>query len=311
MSFLGRLFRPKPKLLSASLTMIDEMVKSHPNGRDFHRLVRKEQTFVQEVIRLQLSLGLGLTRRAQYPALRDRWVVGYIVGFCEERWSDFIQVRQGRLAVVVCVLCSLFGPEAGCAIAGEALLGQAEQDQDFNDGRQAGIADCISNAKERRVPSKLSKWLLDRESQRLEALLGIAPSDGGRAAVPASGAQPQRGDTDSPRATTSNVSAQRLERIVTLQKAFSEVDDSSVEEWIENISREGNPENELALFEKMAEVYTQYCSKKNLSLDAKHDVFKTALIRISSANNEQALELISTKLKALSLEGAEEVLKLF
>jgi len=102
---------------------------------------------------------------------------------------------------------------------------------------------------------------------------------------------------------------EQLERIAKLHRIFSEVDSSPLEKWIDNFKRDLEPDSELALWERMAEAYTGYCSKRNLSLDAKQDVYQVLLLRSTTPDAEKVLEYLN--LKMLTPAEARDVMKLF
>jgi len=99
-----------------------------------------------------------------------------------------------------------------------------------------------------------------------------------------------------------------MERIYKLRDTFAEVEHSSIEKWVDNFKRDANPDKELAIWEKIADGYTRYCSKRLLSIEAKKDVFQLLLLR-SMASEQEVLNHV--KLKTLSVDEAKETLKEF
>jgi hypothetical protein len=100
----------------------------------------------------------------------------------------------------------------------------------------------------------------------------------------------------------------QMERIYKLRDTLAEVERSSIEKWVDNFKRDANPDNELAVWERIAAGYTRYCSGKRLSKEAKEDVFQLLLLR-SMASERQVLNHV--KLKTLTLAEAKEALKEF
>jgi hypothetical protein len=67
-----------------------------------------------------------------------------------------------------------------------------------------------------------------------------------------------------------------------------------------------NPDKEIASWERIAKVYTNYTSRKELSLEAKEDVFQT-LLMCSMSSDEETIK--SLKLKVLSQDEARKLCK--
>ena len=104
------------------------------------------------------------------------------------------------------------------------------------------------------------------------------------------------------------LSPKQMERIYKLRNTLAEVEHSSIEKWIDNFKRDANPDKELAIWERIADGYKRYCSKRLLSIDAKKDVFQLLLLR-SMASEKEVLNHI--KLKTLTVDEAKETLKEF
>lgn len=102
-----------------------------------------------------------------------------------------------------------------------------------------------------------------------------------------------------------SLTPKQIERISALQKVFVEIDGKSVEEWADNFKRDLNPDNELAIWERMAKSYTRYCRSHELTLDGKSEVYKIVLLR-SMASPDDVLSRL--QLTTLSKEDALEVM---
>ena len=103
------------------------------------------------------------------------------------------------------------------------------------------------------------------------------------------------------------LSDDQLRRIKKLHETFAEIDKSySLETWIDNFKRDMNPDKEIASWERIAKVYTNYTSRKELSLEAKEDVFQT-LLMCSMSSDEETIK--SLKLKVLSQDEARKLCK--
>ena len=104
------------------------------------------------------------------------------------------------------------------------------------------------------------------------------------------------------------LSDEQLRRITHLHEILAEVDPSSLETWTDNFKRDMHPDQEIAVWERIARAYTTYTSQKNLSLDAKGDVFQT-LVLASMSSDEASIK--SLKLKVLSEDEARKIMKAF
>jgi hypothetical protein len=104
------------------------------------------------------------------------------------------------------------------------------------------------------------------------------------------------------------LSPKQMARIYKLRDTLAEVEHSSIEKWVDNFKRDANPDKELAIWERIADGYRRNCSKKQLSIEAKKDVFQLLLLR-SMASEQEVLNHI--KLKTLTVDEAKETLKEF
>lgn len=100
----------------------------------------------------------------------------------------------------------------------------------------------------------------------------------------------------------------QLERIRKLHQSFVDVDNSSLETWIDNFKRDTNPDNEIAIWERVAAAYTKYCSQRQLTVEAKKEVHSILLLRSMTPESEVLSQI---KLAVLTTEDAKEVLKLY
>jgi hypothetical protein len=99
-----------------------------------------------------------------------------------------------------------------------------------------------------------------------------------------------------------------MNQVKRLQKTFSEVDSSPLEKWVEDFKRDSHPEKELEIWEAMANAYESFTTTKNLTLDAKKEVFQVVLLRSGAPEEDVLLHL---KLKVLSEKDAREIMALF
>ena len=98
----------------------------------------------------------------------------------------------------------------------------------------------------------------------------------------------------------------QMERVRALQKVFMEVDGKSVDQWVDNFKRDLDPDRELAIWAKMCSAYSAYCDDRDLSVDAKKDVYKVVLLR-SMASEADVLQRL--ELSVLSQDDAKEIMK--
>lgn len=102
------------------------------------------------------------------------------------------------------------------------------------------------------------------------------------------------------------LSEEQLRRIKKLHETFAEVDTSSLEKWIDNFKRDADPDSEIAIWERVANAYINYCSKRQLTLEAKGDVFQALVLR-SMTSDEEAVKNLN--LKVLSAEEARKIMR--
>ncbi len=102
------------------------------------------------------------------------------------------------------------------------------------------------------------------------------------------------------------LSEEQLRRIKQLRETFAEVDRSSWEKWIDNFKRDADPDSEIAIWERIAVAYTNYCSQRQLTLEATSDVFRTLVLR-SITSDEEAVKTL--KLKVLSADEARKIMR--
>jgi hypothetical protein len=99
----------------------------------------------------------------------------------------------------------------------------------------------------------------------------------------------------------------QIDKIRKIQSTFAEVDPASLEERMANFQRDKNPDNEIAIWLQMADVYEKYLNSKNgkLDLNTKKEVYKLILSRSAMPEKEA---IIKSKLTILTEKDAKEVL---
>jgi hypothetical protein len=105
-----------------------------------------------------------------------------------------------------------------------------------------------------------------------------------------------------------SLTPEQMERVRKLQAVFVEVDGQSVDQWVDNLKRDLDPDRELDIWERMANAYTAYCLKRTLSGEAKKEVYKVVLLR-SMAPEKDVLERLD--LKVLTKDEAVAVMRGF
>jgi hypothetical protein len=101
---------------------------------------------------------------------------------------------------------------------------------------------------------------------------------------------------------------QQLERIARIHAVFAEFSSSPLEEMVENMQREINPDAEIAVWAAMARVHTAFCGQRELTHEARFEVYQLLLWRSVSS---RAIALDRARLKSLGREDAEKVMDLW
>jgi hypothetical protein len=105
----------------------------------------------------------------------------------------------------------------------------------------------------------------------------------------------------------SQLTEDQVERIKKFREVFADIDELSLETWMDNFKRDLDPDKEIAIWEHIAGTYQSYCSERVLSKEAKKEVQSILLLRSLTASEEEVLKL--SKLKLLSAEEAEKVIR--
>ena len=101
---------------------------------------------------------------------------------------------------------------------------------------------------------------------------------------------------------------QQLERIARIHAVFAEVSASPVEEMVENMRREIDPDAKIAVWAAMARIYTTFCDQRELTHEVKGDVYQLLLWRSMSS---RTIALDHARMKSLGKEDAEKVMDLW
>lgn len=103
-----------------------------------------------------------------------------------------------------------------------------------------------------------------------------------------------------------SLTKEQEQRIRRIREIFTEVRPSPEEKWFDDFKRDADPDREIAIWERMARAYQQYCSKRQISREAKKEVFTLLLMR-SAAPEEEVIK--DSELRVLSIDDAKEAIR--
>lgn len=106
-----------------------------------------------------------------------------------------------------------------------------------------------------------------------------------------------------------NLSIEQLERLDRIRETLADVDDQSREEWIDNFKRDLNPDTEIAIWEHLAKSFQSYCSRNDLTKEARAEVLPILLLRSTSMTEDEILA--SVDLNHLTEEQIREIISLY
>jgi hypothetical protein len=104
------------------------------------------------------------------------------------------------------------------------------------------------------------------------------------------------------------LSSELTARITKLHDTFNEVDPSPLSKWMDDFMRDQHPEREVEIYEGMARAYTTFCTGRNLTLDAKREVYGVVMQRSATSDAEVLKNL---GIKVITIEDAKAILKLY
>jgi hypothetical protein len=108
---------------------------------------------------------------------------------------------------------------------------------------------------------------------------------------------------------TESLTDTQLERIRNHQKFFVEVDEQSVDEWIDNFKRVPNPDQELAERDRMRRAYASYCAGREVDSATKKEVYRVVCLRGLLTEPLALNQLEQLELKRLPKDDAIEIIK--
>ena len=98
----------------------------------------------------------------------------------------------------------------------------------------------------------------------------------------------------------------QVTRIKKLQTNLADVDDSSLDKWVEDFEKDRNPEKEIRLWEAIAAAYQEYSSTHALIPQAKKEVFGVLILR--SGTTDEAEIVKHANLVVLTEKQARDVM---
>ena len=93
-----------------------------------------------------------------------------------------------------------------------------------------------------------------------------------------------------------------------IKSKLDEVYPLSLEEWEDGFLRDAHPEQEIAVWLRVADVYNRFASERNLSLEQKKEYFRV-LGACMNSSRERVLQLYSPQL--ISKAEAEKVIEAY
>ncbi len=105
-----------------------------------------------------------------------------------------------------------------------------------------------------------------------------------------------------------SLTSSQIENIEYLYNTFKEVDPTNQEKWIEDFSRDQNPDREIEIWMMMANAYNSYVQKSGVDSKIKKEVYQIVLMRSSAPENEVLKHL---KLVYLSENEAREIMQAY
>jgi hypothetical protein len=106
----------------------------------------------------------------------------------------------------------------------------------------------------------------------------------------------------------SKLNDNQLRRIKKLQASLADVDDSSLDKWVEDFEKDRDPEREILIWEAMAQAYQSYSSKHSLSPKGKAEVLDLLLLR-SGTTSETAIKKFEPKV--LTAREVRDVVEMY
>lgn len=106
-----------------------------------------------------------------------------------------------------------------------------------------------------------------------------------------------------------SLTAKQIKEIERIQRVFSEVNSSSLEETINNFKRDQNPEREIAIWLGMADAYERFTVNKHIEEhDKKEEAYQLILLR-SIMTEEEAID--KADITYLTQDEVKEVLSYY
>ncbi len=101
-----------------------------------------------------------------------------------------------------------------------------------------------------------------------------------------------------------SLSDEQIKKIEKIHKVFSEVNTSSLEQTITNFKRDQNPDNEIAIWLKMAGAYERFIEGRQVDLNKKKEAYDIILLR-SMMTEKEVIDKVN--IDFLTTDEVEEV----
>lgn len=105
-----------------------------------------------------------------------------------------------------------------------------------------------------------------------------------------------------------SLTREQMTDVEQIQKDLSEVDPSSLQEWVDDFRRDLDPDRQIALWKHIAKVYVSTVKGRDLPRDYKKDVFGLLLTCSTAPREKSSTHLILT---VLSQEEANAIMDEF
>lgn len=93
-----------------------------------------------------------------------------------------------------------------------------------------------------------------------------------------------------------------------MKSVFENVDPTPLAKWIEDFSRDLNPDREIKIWEGMAQPFETFVAKRTLSIQAKKEAFQVVLLRLGASDEETLKHMKPTELSEADIK---EILSMY
>ncbi|MGY8771607.1 MAG: hypothetical protein ACKVH8_24590 [Pirellulales bacterium] len=96
-----------------------------------------------------------------------------------------------------------------------------------------------------------------------------------------------------------------ITRIKKVHATFADVDESSLDKWIDDFKRDLDPESNIRIWEDMVVAYDSFCKNQDLQLETREEVFKVVLLRSMMPDNDVLSRL---ELEHITIDDVKSIL---